>query len=630
MTIDNLKINEEKIRDLYLRKLNLGEIEGTLTGKASIDKPWLKFYRKEKIKEELPQMTMYDYLHYCNIGNMDVTALDYYGRKVSYRELFDEISKAEKAFLNLGIREGDVVSVAMPFLPETVYSIYALNKLGAVVNMVDPRVPADKIKDYINGSNSKYLVMINLCYPKIERIYKDTTLDKVISVSPTDSLPLYLNIPAKIREQIKENKNKDVPISKNPNYITWKTFIKNGKKCDKDYYLYYEPQTPAVIIYTSGTSGEPKGAISSNDAFNNMAHFYTDSVVNVEPKDKFLLIMPPFIAYGLAIGLHCQLCSSQTLVMVPTFNIDNSAELLGNLVKKHKPQTIMGVPNFMVDLMKHPKMQNLDCKFLKNVIVGGDSMVPKSEELVNAFLAARRSEAVISKGWGLTEVNSCFTYTRDKSCNEIGSVGIPLLGNNVKVVKPLPEDAKDIDIDSLEELDYEEEGEIFIQSPTVINDYLNNREESERVFFISKKDGTKWVRTKDLGKITKDGLIYISGRMKRIIIRPDGHNVSPFAIENIINKNKMVENCAVVGRISCEHDSGSYPVAYVQIKDDYKGKEEEVISELQREISEKLPPRDIANHYEIIDEIPFTNIGKVDYKQLEEREKEKVKTLKRA
>lgn len=627
--IKNFSLNEDKLRDLYLKKLSLGEIQGPFTGKASIDKPWLKYYRDEKIAEELPQMSMYSYLYYCNIGNADGIALEYYGRKITYKEMFEEIKKTEKAFLELGVRKGDVVSIGMPFLPETVYTIYALNKIGAISNMVDPRVPGEKIKDYINGTNSKYLVMINLCYPKIESIYDKTTLEKVISVSPTESLPLYLNIPAKIKEKIEENKKYDIPINKNPKYINWNKFINNRKNSKLYFYNEYQEKEPAVIVYTSGTSGEPKGAVSSNEAFNNMAYFYTDAVVNVERNDKFLLIMPPFIAYGLAIGLHCQLCSSQTLVMEPTFNIDNSAELLGNLVKKHKPQTIMGVPNFMVDLIKHPKMQNLDCRFLKNVIVGGDSMVPKSEELVNSFLAARKSEAVISKGWGLTEVNSCSTYTRDLKCNKIGSVGIPLVGNNIKVVRPLDEDATDIDIDSLEELNYNEEGEIFIQSPTVINDYLNNPDESKRVFFTSKKDGTKWVRTKDLGIVTEDGVVFISGRMKRIVIRPDGHNVSPFAIENIINKNSKVENCAVVGRPSLEHDLGSYPVAYVELKPEYKDKFEEVIAELRKEISEKIPPRDIANFYEIIDEIPITNIGKVDYKQLQEKENQKVKTLKR-
>ena len=116
--------------------------------------------------------------------------------------------------------------------------------------------------------------------------------------------------------------------------------------------------------------------------------------------------------------------------------------------------------------------------------------------------------------------------------------------------------------------------------------------------------------------------------MKRIIIRPDGHNVSPFAIERIVNNHEKVDNCAVVGRPSGDHDHGSYPVAYIQVKEKYKGQEESILAEVKKEIEEKIPPRDIANYYEF-DEIPLTNIGKVDYKSLEEKEKQKCKTLKR-
>jgi len=374
-------------------------------------------------------------------------------------------------------------------------------------------------------------------------------------------------------------------------------------------------------VYTSGTSGEPKGAIASNDTYNHIAASQSISLMDTKVGDKFLLIMPPFIAYGLAIGLHGQLCRGQELIMVPSFNIDNQKEMLGNLVYKYKPQTIMGVPTFMVDLIEHPKMQNLNCEFLKTVIVGGDSMIKSAEERVNEFLASKRSEARICKGWGLTEVNSAFSYTKDRNTNELGSVGIPLVGNEIKIVKPVEED--NIDFDSLEEVKYNEVGEIFINSKSSILDYLNNPEESKNVFFYSKITGEKWIRTKDLGRITEDGNIYIDGRKKRIIIRPDGHNISPFAIENIINSSEYVEACAVVGTPSVEHEHGEYATAYVQLKKDCINKKE-ILQELRKEVEKLLPSRDIANNYKIIDEIPLTNIGKVDYKVLEEKERKLV------
>lgn len=588
-----------------------------MTGYASIDKPWLKQYDVKDINISFPKTSMKDYLFECNKNNKNLVAINYYGRKITYEELFRKIEEAKKSFKKMGIKNNDVVSIASPFLPEVVYSIYAINALGGVVNLVDPRVPASKLVNYFTGSNTKYLVMYDGIYEKVKNIESNANIEKSILISPLDSLPIGMKCLADFKNVIKKNK---VNIE-DDKYVKWKDFLgesKNDNYVDDEIYSY---EKPAIIVYTSGTSGEPKGAISSNESFNNIALSQSISLTHTKVGDKFLLIMPPFIAYGLAIGLHGQLCRGQELQMVPTFTIDNQAKMLGDLVSKYKPQTIMGVPTFMVDLIKHPKMQKLDCKFLKDIIVGGDSMNVSAEEKVNNFFIAKKSEARIKKGWGLTEVNSAFSYTKDENSNELGSVGIPLIGNNIKIVKPVEDD--DINFDELEEVKYNDIGEIFINSKSTIIDYLNNSIESKKVFFID-KNGNKWVRTKDLGKITEEGLIYIVGRMKRIIIRPDGHNISPFAIENIINKNDKVENCAVVGTPATDSVHGSYATAYIELKKEHRKEQIEILKELKSEIESQLPPRDIASNYKVVDEIPLTNIGKVNYKELEEQEKKLV------
>lgn len=594
------------------------DIKKEMTGYASIDKPWEKHYTYDELNLDFPSMNMKQYLIKRNEFNLNNIAINYYDRKITYKELFYNIELTKKNFVELGVKKGDVVSIASPFVPEVVYSIYALNDMGAIVNLVDPRVPSQKLKGYFNGSNTKFLVLFNAAYKKVLAIENEVDLEKVVLVSPIDSLPIGMKCLGKIKEKINESK-----INDTKKYIKWNKFNQLGKDNSFNIDSVYEKDKPAIIVYTSGTSGEPKGAVASNDTYNNIAASQSISLMDTKVGDKFLLIMPPFIAYGLAIGLHGQLCRGQELVMVPSFNIDNQKEMLGNLVYKYKPQTIMGVPTFMVDLIKHPKMQNLNCDFLKTVIVGGDSMTKTSEQRVNEFLEAKRSEARICKGWGLTEVNSAFSYTKDRNTNNLGSVGIPLVGNQIKIVKPVESD--EINFDSLEEVKYDETGEIFINSKSAILDYLNNPEESKRVFFYSKKTGEKWIRTKDLGRITKDGNIYIDGRMKRIIIRPDGHNISPFAIENIINASEMVEVCAVVGSPSVDHEHGELAVAYIELKKEHRDKQLEILKELRNQVESLLPTRDVANEYKIIDEMPLTNIGKVDYKVLEEKEKKLIK-----
>lgn len=626
--ISNLSQEEKNKRDLYLKDICESKVYGPSTGVPSIDKPWLKHYRREYIGNNLPEMSMYRYLVSSNYNNLDNTALTYYNNEISYKKLISNIDKACKAFVNMGVKSGDVVTVAMPFVPETVYSIYALNKIGAVVNMVDPRVPALKLKDYITKSNSKYAVVLDRFYEKVNEIIDDSNLSKVVFVSAYDSLKFPLDKVAKLMKEDYKSAKKNLAYS--DLYTDWNSFMKCASYINVDVEDRYYRDKEAIIIYTSGTSGEPKGAISTNESFNSMTYCQHESIINTEVGDKFLLIMPPFIAYGLGIGLHGQLCTGQNLIMVPTFTIDNQAEMLGDLVHKYKPQTIMGVPTFMDDLTRHPKMQDEDLSYLKNVIVGGDSMIVESEDKVNKFLEEHNSSAKVSKGWGLTEVNSCATYTRDNGCNHLGSVGIPILKNNIRIVKPMldesgePRELYNFNLDDVPELSYGEKGEIFILAPTVICDYLNNEEASRKSFFPT-ETGDKWVRTLDLGRIEEDGSIYIDGRIKRLVIRPDGHNVSPFAIENVINKDPRVLASAVVGRPSEDGGHGAYPVAYIVLKDEYKNDSGRVISEIDNAIKMVLPQRDVARYFEVIDEIPLTDIGKVNIKELEKREKVRVR-----
>lgn len=626
--ISSLSEDDKNKRDLYLKGIATSQIYGPSLGIPSIDKPWLKFYRDEYIDNNLPQMSMYRYLVSNSVSNLHKTALTYYNNKISYKTLLSNIDKTAKAFVNMGVQSGDVVTVAMPFTPETVYSIYALNKIGAVVNMVDPRVPGLKLKNYITGASSKYVVAIDKIYPKMNQILDDCDLEKVVFVSAYDSLKFPMNTIAKFsKDDYKEARDN---LDYSDLYINWETFMKGASNISYDVEDEYSLNKEAIILYTSGTSGEPKGAISTNESFNSMTYSQHDSIINTVAGDKFLLIMPPFIAYGLGIGLHGQLCTGQNLIMVPTFNIANQATMLGELVKKYKPQTVMGVPTFMDDLTRHPDMQDMDLSFLKNVIVGGDSMIVESEERVNDFLKSHNSSAKVTKGWGLTEVNSCATYTRDNDTNLTGSVGIPLIKNNVRIIKPIvddsgePKELVNFNLDEVEELSYGETGEMFILAPTVICDYLNNEEASKKSFFPT-ECGDKWVRTLDLGRLDENGNMFVDGRIKRIIIRPDGHNVSPFAIENVITADSRVLTAAVVGRPSMNSEHGSYPVAYIVLKDEYKDKADEIINELDIAIKNVLPPRDVAEHFEIIDDMPLTDIGKVNIRELENREKVRVR-----
>ena len=314
-------------RNLYLKSFLTGERQGPPTGKPSIDKPWLINYSDEQIASYIPSRKMYEDILECNKENLDSIAIEYFDKKITYRELFENIDKTASALVQSGVKKGDIVSVSMPYLPETVYTIYALNKIGAVINMIDPRINKKLISDYINNTNSKFIVIIDKIEKKIDSIMDETCIEKVISVPATNSM-----------------KNKllsKMGSLKKSKFTKWKDFI-NVPYVETEVAKHNEDEL-AVIEYTSGTSGNPKGVMLSDDAFNAIVYFQNQTL-DSKIGDKFLLIMPPFIAYGLVIGMHGMLSQGQHLIMIPNFTLDKAPKMLGKLIDKHQPNRIMGVP----------------------------------------------------------------------------------------------------------------------------------------------------------------------------------------------------------------------------------------------------------------------------------------------
>ena len=163
--------------------------EKNLTGYPSIDKPWLKYYTEETINAKLPECTIYEYLWENNKEYQNNIALNYFDRKITYSEVFANIEKATKGYATLGLESGDILTVCAVTIPETIYSFYGLNRLGVICNMVDPRTSIEGIREYIKEVNSKFVITIDVAYPKIVEAIKGTAVEKIVVISPADSLP---------------------------------------------------------------------------------------------------------------------------------------------------------------------------------------------------------------------------------------------------------------------------------------------------------------------------------------------------------------------------------------------------------------------------------------------------------
>ena len=171
-----------------------GTVLGPSTGIPSIDKPWLKYYTENQMSRKMPAMRVYDYLYECNKGNLNNIALSYYGKKITFRELFENIDRTARALIGLGVKPGDTVTISMPNTPEAVYLFYAISKIGVIGNMVDPRTSAEGIKNYVEEVKSDLVIIVDSYYDKVKDLVGKSSVSKVVCVSPSETLPLALNV----------------------------------------------------------------------------------------------------------------------------------------------------------------------------------------------------------------------------------------------------------------------------------------------------------------------------------------------------------------------------------------------------------------------------------------------------
>lgn len=591
-----ININEEKLRDLYLRKLSIGELQGPLVGKASIDKIWLKHYTEEQILYELPHMSIYEYLYNSNKNDLNNIALNYFGNKMTYNQLFKKIDLCACAFLENGVKKGDIVTICMPNTPETVISFYALNRIGAVANMIHPLSGEKEIENYLNQVDSKLLIMIDIDYPKVSAIINNTKVDKAVIVPTCESMPLYLKAAFKLGVESKY----DFKIQYNEKFVEWSKFVKISNKNLKELNnIKLDPNDLAVLFHTGGTTGTPKGVMINNDSYNSsISQIQIDNDI-VERGDSLLAIMPMFHGFGSSNCVHLALCSGVTAILVPKFDAKNCDKL----IKKYKPNHILGVPNLFEAFLNNQKLDKQDLSNLKYLISGGDKLKPSLEKDFDKFLLEHGVKEPLLKAYGLTEAVAATTRTR-RDINDVNSVGIPFVKNIYKVVK----------IGTTEEINYNEVGELCISGPSLMQGYYKNPEATELVL-KKHSDGKMWLHTGDLGYINDDGIIFYYQREKRMIIT-NGYNVYPSNIEEIIEKHPYVKKCAVVG---LEHYKKSeVAIANIILNDECKDNDnyEQIIEEIKNLCAKHLPKYSIPYDIVIKQKFPMTLMNKVDYKQL--------------
>ena len=559
---------------------------------ASQAKPWLKYYDQKFIDQTLPALSAFEYVCQRSKNHLNDTALDYYGRKFTYADLIVNVKKTAAALRGAGVKKGDIITVVSIMTPEIIALFYAADMMGATLNLVDPRYSVEGIREYIEEVDSHLLVCLNVVYERCRQAAKRTNVEKVIVLSPADSLPPVMAVGYKLTTP---DKNKYAS-----NVIRWKQFIKGGEG-QSTASEPYDPDHACVVVHTGGTTGSPKGVMLTDDCFNGIALQFQAYPKLFHRGQKLMNVMPPFIAYGFACGIHLPLVLGFTVIIIP--NLDPAK--LGSLVLKHKPEHMFGVPTHYQQLASDPKLRDKDLSFIINYAAGGDSLSRGAEQTVNDFLAAHGARYPIAKGYGMTEVSSAATVAAGLD-NKPGSVGIPMVNTVVAAFEPGTD----------QELPIGQRGELCISGPCLMKGYYNKPEETA-ILLRRHPDGRVWAHTGDMGYLDEDGFVFLDSRIKRMIIRHDGFKVFPSMIENVVSRHPAVHQCSVVGCADKDHTQGRLPFVYIVLKADTTAKKKQVIRELERMCAEELPEYVQPVAYKFISSMPMTPVGKVDYRQLE-------------
>ena len=602
--IKNLDVNEQVLRDLYLRDLALGKLQGPMTGYASLDKPWLKYFEAEKMGTPIPKMNLYDFLFECNKDYLNEVALEYFGTKITFKQLFENIDRCASALKAKGLKKGDIVSMALPNCPEALYLFYATNKLGIILNSFDPRSKGKDVLKYIKETDSKYYFVLDMCLESENVVDEINTIDglNVIKVSPANSM----NPLIKTLYKLKNGKSKKLEY----NFILqeYGDFIKDGKDIKTDSEA-YEKEYPAVILRTGGTTGTSKGVVLTNDSYNAMIRSNMTAGIDYQRKQSFLDILPPFISYGLCNSVHIPLCLGVKVILIPNFEANGIPDLL----MKYRPNHICASPVHWEHLLKNKKAEKFDFSFLITAGSGGDSMSRQLQEEINKFLKDHHCKYGISQGYGMTEVSSAVCYAKSNEVNRPGSVGVPFVENVVGIFDP----------ETGEEMQYNERGELCILTESRMKGYYKESSKEDSTVLKTHEDGKIWVHTGDLGHVTEDGIVYIDDRIKRIINRR-GFKIFPSVLERLALENENIKDCVVVG-IPDEKER-HLPICNIVLKENAleNQTEEEIVTQLINSCAANLFDYYMPSHFFVLDQIPLTSISKVNYRELEKIDTEMI------
>lgn len=584
----------------------LSEENKNMTGYASKDRPWLKFYPPGASKIEDINLTYYQYYVEANKKFLDKAGIEYYNRIITRKDVIKESDQLAKVLQKYGVKKRDQILLGTIGVPEAFYTIMALSKIGAGANIINITYPNELIIDSVKQADFDVFIVLDVFYDLFEDALKlpEMKNKKIIIIPFTNSFPLGTKT-VMLAQRIKNKKKFDkLKEDYNLNLSYYNDAIKECINMPDIEAESYDKELKFLTVYSSGTTAKAKGINLPIDSITYMARNHELADLGTDENTASLHKVPINFSTGVNNNFLLPPLVGMINVLDPVFD----KKTIGKSFKNHKHKIgVAIISNEMWEAVGNSKLKKDTLSNLTHPIAGGDgASVHKQEQIYNNLKKFGCKRPLFS-GAGSTEVGACATTTL-RQAYKAGTAGVPLPQVNAMIID-----------DEGKELKYNESGEICYSTPMMMLGYLNDEEKTRKSFIYV--DSEKFYKTGDIGYIDSDGFVTYRGRKNDFIIVKDdnGNDFKQylFEIEEIAKKYSFIMDCEAVG-IDFNSTGYSKPVIHLQFTKEFTGNKYEAIEKIITDFKENLPSFSVPIAFKIREDFPIAKSGKRDNKKLSE------------
>ena len=562
------------------------------TGYPSIDRPWMKFFKMDKYYDIKNNKTIYQDILDNNKDYLDDLALMYFGGKVSFKEMFKKIDKTAKALEEYGVKRGDYVTICCAGIPECVYTVYALAKIGAVANLMAPYFDSKQMSERISECESKTLIVMDSFYPIIKGAIDNSSIENVIVVPTLNSSPLRF-IPKKSSIKL--------------NYVNetwWNQFLKDGNRRDVPKTFKYKKDYPFCMVYSSGTTGASKAIVLSHDSFQYSVLSYEANTIEMSRQQKLYQIVPPWYSTGLSTSIHLPLHYGVTVFQDPRFERDI---FIKNIINK-KIDFSIGPTSMYEGFLDEKLTSGKKLPHTYTPVQGGEALKEDLKVQIEEKIKSMGCDNKIIVAYGQCECGAQATSQSLMIDHPANSVGIPIPGVNVIIVD-----------DDFNEVPYGTRGNILVDTPCGMLGYYKRLEATDNYFHYDYL-GTKYSCTGDIGFMGENGDLFVDGRASDYTM-VNGEKIFNFDVETPISGLSDIKICDCIGKTN---DDGSQDLGFhIVFTDDSKQIYADVdklmsrLIDIQKIIYNRYGKLEmVPKYFKIRTDFPYKPSGKRDIEKL--------------